>query len=218
MHDWPTQSRDVFKHNIVLTAYQPALMEGTSAVDGKWGKELDYNFFATDEESMRKYADYGTDAHSITGDPMFVNASEADFRIKEESPVWNIGFHNFDMHSFGVLSKRLKAIAKTPEIPALKMAVSVHEESKEVEWNGAVLYPVSGNAMSAFGVSLSETALAVKSVAPGSKAERIGLQVKDLLWEVNGVRIKQISQLEKCSSGDDIMVVRSQQTLHLKNE
>jgi hypothetical protein len=218
MHDWPTQSRDVFKHNIVLTAYQPALMEGTSAVDGKWGKELDYNFFATDEESMRKYADYGTDAHSITGDPMFVNASEADFRIKEESPVWNISFHNFDMHSFGVLSKRLKAIAKTPEIPALKMSVAVHEESKEVEWNGAILYPVSGNAMSAFGVSLSETALAVKSVAPGSKAERIGLQVKDLLWEVNGVRIKQVSQLEKCSSGDDIMVVRSQQTLHLKNE
>jgi S1-C subfamily serine protease len=112
----------------------------------------------------------------------------------------------------------LKAIAKTPEIPALQMAVSVHEESKEVEWNGAVLYPVSGNAMSAFGVSLSETALAVKSVASGSKAERIGLQVKDLLWEVNGVRIKQVSQLEKCSSGDDIMVVRSQQTLHLKNE
>lgn len=140
MHDWPTQSRDVFKHNIVLTAYQPALMEGTSAVDGKWGKELDYNFFATDEESMRKYADYGTDTHSITGDPMFVNASEADFRIKEESPVWNIGFHNFDMHSFGVLSKRLKAIAKTPEIPALKMAVSVHEESKEVEWS----CPLSG--------------------------------------------------------------------------
>ena len=215
MHDWPTQSRDVFKHNIVLTAYQPALMEGTSAIDGKWGKELDYNFFATDVESMRKYTDYGTDAHSITGDPMFVNASEADFRIKEESPVWNIGFHNFDMHSFGVLSKHLKAIAKTPEIPVLKMSSVVQaEEGPTMEWHGATVYPVSGHALSAFGVALTETAWAVKRVPAGSEAAKLGLQAKDLIWKINGHRIKEASHLQNHQQGE-IVVVREQKEVAL---
>ena len=215
MHDWPTQSEDVFKHNIVLSAYQPALMEGTSAVDGKWGKVLDYNLFATDVASMQKYAQYGTDAHSIVGDPMFVDASNGDFRVKEESPAWSIGFHNFDMDAFGVMSRRLKAIAKTPVIPALKMSALVQDEIEEIEWNGAVLYPVSGNVLSAFGISLAETALAVKSIALGSEAERMGLQVKDLLWKINGVRIKDISGLSKYQPGSSMVVVRNQKKQEL---
>ena len=215
MHDWPTQSEDVFKHNIVLSAYQPALMEGTSAVDGKWGKVLDYNLFATDVASMQKYAQYGTDANSIVGDPMFVDASNGDFRVKEESPAWSIGFHNFDMDAFGVMSRRLKAIAKTPVIPALKMSALVQDEIKEIEWNGAVLYPVSGNVLSAFGISLAETALAVKSITLGSEAERMGLQVKDLLWEINGVRIKDISGLSKYQPGSSMVVVRNQKKQEL---
>lgn len=215
MHDWPTQSRDVFKHNIVLSAYLPALMEGTSAVDGKWGKELDFNLFATDEADVRKYAQYGTDAHSMAGDPMFEDAAQGDFRVKDESPAWKIGFHNFDMDAFGVLSKRLKAIAKIPAIPDLRMSVPAQEETKEVEWHGAVLYPVSGNAMSAFGVALTEKALAVKSVAPGSEAERLGVKSKDLLWEINGIRMKDVSQLPAYQQGNRVVVVRGQKEIVL---
>ena len=62
---------------------------------------------------------------------------------------------------------------------------------------------------------MAETALAVKSVSVGSEAERMGLQVKDLLWEINGVRIKDISGLSKYQPGGSMVVVRNQKKQEL---
>ncbi len=75
-------------------------------------KELDYNLFVTSETNRTKFAVNGTDHHSQTGDPKFVDASIGDFRISEDSPAWEIGFHNFEMDNFGVRSKKLKGYSQ----------------------------------------------------------------------------------------------------------
>lgn len=49
-HVWVRNSDDVFKHNIVFTAYQPAVMNSALGESDRWGKELDYNLFATGRE------------------------------------------------------------------------------------------------------------------------------------------------------------------------
>ena len=55
-HVWVRNSDDVFKHNIVFTAYQPAVMNSALGESDRWGKELDYNLFATGQAAMRKFA------------------------------------------------------------------------------------------------------------------------------------------------------------------
>ena len=55
--------------------------------------------------------------HSLVGDPLFVDPANGDFRVKDGSPALELGFKNFPMDQFGVVSPRLRAIARTPEIP-----------------------------------------------------------------------------------------------------
>ena len=54
-HAWFPDSRDVFKNNIVFKAYQPAVMDRAIPKNGKWGKELDFNFFAAKKEVLEKF-------------------------------------------------------------------------------------------------------------------------------------------------------------------
>lgn len=118
-HVWYPESGDIFKNNIVFGAYRPAAMNRALTEKDKWGAVLDSNLFATHENDRLKFAQHDCDANSIVGDPMFVDASTMNYQVKENSPAFKMGFENFPMNEFGVVSERLKKIAKTPKIPAL---------------------------------------------------------------------------------------------------
>ena len=113
-HVWYANSGDVFARNIVMGAYRPAIMNVA-----KWGKQVDFNLFTTTEADRTAFADQGCDANSLVGDPLFVDAAQGDFRVKDGSPALKLGFVNFPMDQFGVRTPRLKAMARTPEIPPL---------------------------------------------------------------------------------------------------
>jgi hypothetical protein len=38
--------------------------------DGKWGKELDYNFFVATKDVMNRFSGNECDRNSINGDPL----------------------------------------------------------------------------------------------------------------------------------------------------
>jgi hypothetical protein len=139
-HVWYPNSGDVFKHNIVFKAHQPAVMNRGIAADGHWGKELDYNFYVATESEMRKFSINGCDRNSINGDPLFVNPQKGDFRVQENSPALKMGFVNFPMDKFGVQHPKLKAIAKNPEMPVVKIDIKTDIDSeiqKKYSWFGA---------------------------------------------------------------------------------
>jgi hypothetical protein len=119
-HVWYFNSGDVFKNNIVFRAYQPALMNQSIKEDGRWGKELDYNFYASDKAEMDLFAKNYCDRNSICGDPCFIDPAHGDFRVRNGSAALKTGFVNFPMDSFGVMKPALRAIAKTPVIPAVE--------------------------------------------------------------------------------------------------
>ena len=118
-HVWYVNSGDVFKNNLLFKAYQPAVMDRAIPKNGKWGKQLDYNFYAADSATTHRFAINDCDAHSGYGDPLFVDPEKGDFRVKEGSPVLKMGFVNFAMDQFGVVKPSLKAIAKTPAMPVV---------------------------------------------------------------------------------------------------
>ncbi len=60
-----------------------------------------------------------------------------DFRVKEGSPAFEIGFKNFPMDQFGVKKPSLKAIAKTPVIPALDIGSTEGTPSNARGANGS---------------------------------------------------------------------------------
>ena len=109
-HVWFLNSNDVFRHNIVSTGYLPINIK-------IWGKETDYNAFP-DSVSLKEAWSRGTDKNSVCGKLLFVDPEKGDFRLKEGSVALSVGFKNFAMDNFGVVSPKLKAAAKKVQIPA----------------------------------------------------------------------------------------------------
>jgi len=218
-HVWYRNSGDVFKHNIVFAPYQPAIMTSAIAPDGKWGKEIDSNFFATSKSAMTKFAKNGCDEHSLFGDPMFVDASTGNFQVSNPSPARTIGFTNFPLNKFGVVKPSLKAIAKTPVLPKLNIQLNTTtavQTSKQFSWLGVPLREPKGEEMSAFGVGFDEGGVLLTLVNVQSDAARLGFRTGDLIQEMNGTSIKNIQQLQtllrnpNTSNTTVVTVVRNQ--------
>lgn len=219
-HVWVRNSDDVFKHNIVFTAYQPAVMNSALGESDRWGKELDYNLFATGQAAMRKFAAHGADAHSVSADPLFVNPGQGDFRVRPESPAFKIGFRNFDMTDFGVKSEKLKKLARTPDIPEIVLQIQ-DEVSAEYTWLGAVLKEVKGEELSAYGAKFSQASMALDRVPTESEAYKLGLRSGDLLLSLGGKEIstaasfKQLLE-EYAGKSGELLVMRNQKEMVVK--
>lgn len=219
-HVWVRNSDDVFKHNIVFTAYQPAVMNSALGESDRWGKELDYNLFVTGQAAMRKFAAHGADAHSVSADPLFVNPGQGDFRVRPESPAFKIGFRNFDMTDFGVKSEKLKKLARTPDIPEIVLQIQ-DEVSAEYTWLGAVLKEVKGEELSAYGAKFSQASMALDRVPAESEAYKLGLRSGDLLLSFGGKEIstaasfKQLLE-EYAGKSGELLVMRNQKEMVVK--
>jgi hypothetical protein len=211
-HVWYPNSGDVFTHNIVMGAYRPALM----TEDGKWGQEVDRNLF-THEADRVKFAKNGCDAHSLAGNPMFVDAANGDFRVREDSPALKLGFKNFPMDRFGVQKPSLKARARTPEIPKPdRTDVESAEVANSYSWLGATVRNLAGAEFSAVGVAAEKGGALIEKLPSDSEAARYGFEPGDLIQSVNGQPVKTASDLERAiksssKNGPFTVIVRHRQ-------
>jgi hypothetical protein len=211
-HVWFDQSGDEFTRNIVMAAQAPIRQpEG-------WGKVVDRNLFAF-EADLHKSRSAGSDASSISGDPLFVDPAAGDFRVKDGSLAFQIGFQNFPMNHFGVKKPALKAIAKSPVIPALKAGGRPRDAMPPVAqiryWLGARLHGLQGEEFSAFGVTREDGGVQLVDVPASSAAGAAGLQTNDLILSVNGTKTPDPAALSAAllETGEaplELMVVRHQ--------
>ncbi len=196
-HVWPADNGDVITLNIFFTSHKAIAMNRGMEDDEKWGKEIDYNIFTSGHMDRLLYARNACDEHSIVADPGFHDPVSGDFQVELEGPVTELGFRNFDMHSFGVVSPRLLAMAKTPDFPAVHVEVDTSGGQMEAPelclWEDARLTEAGGEALSAYGVSLDQPRVAFACVPEFSGAWDRGFRTGDLVLEVDG---KQISGLE----------------------
>lgn len=80
-------------------------------------------YVTTGEADRTRFATHGCDAHSLVGDPLFVDPAQDDYRVREGSPALQIRFENFPMDQFGVQKAELKAIARAPDLPVVGRVV-----------------------------------------------------------------------------------------------
>jgi hypothetical protein len=227
-HVWFQRSKDQVYGNIFMQPHQTARMGRSYTEETR----VDYNLYAADKASVMEVSKkLGWDQNSIFGDPMFVDPENGDFRVKEGSTAFKIGFKNFPMDQFGVKKPLLKVISRTPIIPKIgqqaisKKQVKTAKSAAPVNqvWLGATLQDLSGVDFSAYGVSQDEGGVALIDVPASSAAAKAGLKVGDLIQAVNGKPVRNIPQLFKVLSAEksaslQLKVVRNQVVIDLTLE
>lgn len=198
-HVWYKDSQDVFRHNIVFTPYQPI------RVGKPWGKEVDSNLLhatgatgATPAKVLQEQS--GRDERSVVADARFIDPSRGDYRVKDGSPALALGFRNFPMDRFGVRSPRLRAKARTPELPgAVRMSAASpgRRDGRVVGWLGGQIKEIVGDGeVSAAGLP-GEIGVGIVSVPAGSPLAKAGLREGDVVLRAGDQEIVTRADLAK---------------------
>ncbi len=204
-HVWPGGNGDVFRNNIVFAPHRPALMTRDIEPEGKWGEEIDYNIYASSHADRTKFAANQCDLNSIVADPRFVDPVKGDFTLADGSEALSIGFKNFDMHSFGVESPPLRAIAKTPDIPVVY--INPEGMGKDATgkgrwfWMGASLHEPQGEEMSAYGLDFDRKGVALVNVPEQSVAWQKGFRPGDFIIRIDGQEVEGIKSFLRIADG-----------------
>jgi hypothetical protein len=198
-HVWYAESGDIFRRNIIWTAYRPASMHRPP-----WGAEMDFNLVedssaTTSAPAAQLQQQSGRDKNSIVADAQFVDPARGDYRVKDGSPALALGFVNFPMDRFGVQKPGLKAIARTPQLPQPKTPVLVAtvRDAAPVTWLGARVRNVTSEGeMSAFGLP-GVSGVLVLEVLAESPLAKAGLRKNDVILSVNGAKASDTAALLK---------------------
>lgn len=185
-HVWYAQSMDVFTHNIVTTEYAPIRVQ-------VWGRMVDSNFFVQ-KLALAAAQRNKTDLHSLQGDPQFVNAAAGDFRVKTASHALTIGFKNFPMNEFGVVSASLKQRAAKPKITAVR-TLEANKKGETTEWLGAIIKNIETLGEQSASGTPDMNGVLVVSVTPGSISEKSGLAPGDVIRKINGKDVANVAEM-----------------------
>jgi hypothetical protein len=197
-HVWFSPSGDIVTNNLWMAAYRPAIMPGGKE---KWGELIDFNFFASTEKDRQQFLAHGCDANSIVADPLFIDPASGDFRFQESSPALKLGMRNFPIDKFGVRKPALRAIARTPVIPPVRVkakpAGAEAAPAAIYQWRGATLRQLSGDEFSAHGVARGTGGVALIDVPEGSQAAGDGLRSGDLIAKVGDDPVGNMNDLAR---------------------
>jgi hypothetical protein len=220
-HVWYPESGDIFTKNIVYGAYKPAIMNRGIADVGKWGARLDSNLFATSKEDLLKYSQNGCDANSLVGDPLFLDAENGDYRVRDNSPALLLGFTNFPMDDFGVVSENLRSIAKQPELPVLITSVQSHSGLTYPWFDATVKNVETRGEQSAAGLP-SLSGVILLEVPGYSKLQKQGFRAGQVIMAVEDSEVKSHAQLKQVMSQYqwkeelDVVVFQNQKEYQIK--
>ena len=192
-HVWYAKSGDVFRRNIVMTWYRPIGMPTN------WGSEINGNLLP-DDDALARSRKLGLDTRSVAGDPRFTDPAKGDYTLATNSPALAIGFMNFDMAGFGVRSGRLRALARTPVLPTIKLAsaspaATTPGTPATLEWLGARWKRVTEmGEVSAAGLPGPVGILLVER-PDNSAAARLGFRPMDVILDWHGDTVKAAAEL-----------------------
>ena len=125
-------------------------------------------------------------------DSLFVDPNNGDYTVKPESQALQIGFKNFPLDQFGVVTPRLRALAKSPIQKRIPEEQDKRDSARDQTihfWLGATIKNLSDlGEISATGMS-GATGILMKEVPDKSEAGAIGLQPMDVITALDGKKI-----------------------------
>jgi hypothetical protein len=128
-HNWQVQRTRMEKHisfaferNIVYWHTGPLLQSNWK--DGQFKMDHNLYFNAAGKPvrfagmTLEQWRKKGHDVHSVIADPLFVDPSKDDYRLKPDSPALKLGFKPFDISKAG----RLKSAHRRGDLPPVPRA------------------------------------------------------------------------------------------------
>ncbi|HAH22221.1 MAG TPA: peptide-binding protein [Prolixibacteraceae bacterium] len=195
-HVWFENSGDVFTRNIVMGPYKPINLPA-------WGAMVDYNIF-TDSTALKGDQMSGIDKHSIVCTVDFQDPEHGDFRVKDNgSAVFRLGFQNFCMDCFGVVSPELKRLAKTPRI-TLPLVKVENAPINIIEWQGWHVKNLETlGERSATGMDTERGVYVISIDKPNNRMSNI-LHENDVILKFNGISIGNLDDLQNATMQADL--------------
>jgi hypothetical protein len=211
-HVWFKDSKDVFMHNIVSSAYAPIRISS-------WGKFVNHNAFR-DSASLKMSQRNKTDQNSVVGDPLFIDPANGNYQVEKGSHALLCGFINFDMDKFGVVSVRLKNLAKKVVLPV--PVLKVEQRGNDItEFMGMKIKNLTTSGeRSATGMN-SETGIFIIDVPPNT-AFAGNLKPTDVILAYNGKKVSTVSELQAQKTSEnrnsllEVLVFRNQKEQLIK--
>jgi hypothetical protein len=199
VHVWPTNSNDVFTHNIFY-GYAPISPDA-------YGKELDDNLFHDPSELAQaqkavSQGGYGTDMHSAAGDAMLVDAASGNFQLGTTSPATALGIASLPADMYGVTSPALRAQAATPPfgntgLSAVGTDAGARDCSTMISWLGATVENLCGlNERTVVGLGY-DVGVYVPTVPVGSQAANDGFKANDVIQQLGGQSVASLDDLTR---------------------
>ena len=113
-HVWFPGSKDSIYNNIIINANSYDIVSTNFSSAQSY---IDKNLFWNNGGAVAiATQSSGLDAHSVTADPKFTNASDGNYSVQPGSPALSLGFVNFPMDSFG----RMPVSDNTPVLEPFK--------------------------------------------------------------------------------------------------
>ncbi|MCH6258703.1 PDZ domain-containing protein [Puniceicoccaceae bacterium K14] len=198
---YPKPTYDVFERNIIWGS--PVY---NSSNPGLWGGSRNRNFVhnPTAIETVSAVAlqkQTFDDADSLYGDAKFVAPEAGNFRVEDESSAFQVGFKNFPMSGFGVISPELKKQAGTPPIRLPEQAASnIYKKVPTKKVLGAMVKSLDTEAeLTATGM-LEKRGVFLVEVPANSELAKYGFKGGDVVLFIDGVSTPGIREFEKVVS------------------
>jgi S1-C subfamily serine protease len=150
----------------------------------------------------------------VCGNLLFVDPQDGDFRLKDGATALSVGFKNFAMDSFGVVSQKLKALAKKVQIPAI-ISLDKTGADETIDFIGAKIKNLNtAGERSATGIDDTRGVL-VLDVVSGSGASEF-LQTNDVILSLNNKKTNNLRDLQEARMSvigtiTEIVVFRNQE-------
>jgi hypothetical protein len=144
----------------------------------------------------------GDDANSLYGNAEFVAPEQGNFQVEPDSPALKLGFKNFPMTGFGVVSADLKADAPMPPIRLPeKAAPNTYKSARVASILGASFKTLTTDAeLTATGMFTKSGVLLV-NVPKSSAWSSWGFKTDDVVLEIDGEKIKTDKQVATLIKG-----------------
>ncbi len=197
---YPKPSYDRFYSNIILGGTYK------STIPTLWSGQRDYNLFHNPELKTQEKATTISewtkdDKHSIVADAAFIDAENGNFNVAIHSPATGLGFRNFPVHGFGVITEQLKVMAPEPDIilPATYFN-NVHTEEKAVSvLNASITSLDTESKLTAYGARAIGGAIILK-LPEHSKLSKLGFKLDDVVLKVGETRMHNARDFERMAT------------------
>lgn len=215
-HVWYPKSGDVVTNNIFFAPYAPVGMP--EAWDGRFESNFLHVPGARECNSAVALQNRShQDSLSLEGDAHFAAPEKGDYTITKNSPA---NCRPFAVDNFGVKSPRLRALARTPQIPTPAAMHGDPATIRNVRWDGAAIKELTTLAEQSAAGMASMTGVLVVSTGRNSRFEKFGVLPRDVILRWGSREIADVNELLAAAEAEplppEIEVWRDQETKRLK--